>query len=46
MFASYDWFENYVGHLAQVTPKKVLEIAQTYLHPNNRVVGFYTPEGG
>jgi len=46
MFASYDWFENYVNHLAQVTPEKVLEVAQTYLHPNNRVVGFYTPEGG
>lgn len=46
MFANYDWFENYIDHLAQVTPEKVLEIAQTYLHPNNRVVGFYTPEGG
>ncbi|MBW6465382.1 MAG: insulinase family protein [Brevefilum sp.] len=46
MFDSYDWFENYVDHLAQVTPEKVLEIARTYLHPNNRVVGFYTPEGG
>jgi zinc protease len=44
MFASYDWFENYVEHLAGVTPEKVLQIAQTYLHPNNRVVGFYTPE--
>ena len=43
MFANYDWFVNYVQHLAQVTPEKVLQIAQTYLHPNNRVVGFYTP---
>lgn len=44
MFASYDWFENYVDHLSAVTPEKVLEIAQNYLTPNNRVVGFYLPE--
>lgn len=44
MFASYDWFENYVEHLAAVTPEKVRQIAQTYLHPDNRVVGFYIPE--
>lgn len=44
MFASYDWFENYVYHLAQVTPKDVLKVAQTYLAPENRVVGFYIPE--
>lgn len=46
MFASYDWFENYVNHLSNVTPERVLQIAQTYLNPNNRVVGIYTPEGG
>ena len=44
MFASYDWFENYVDHLAQVTPESVLDIARSYLNPNNRVVGFYNPE--
>lgn len=44
MFASYDWFENYIDHLAQVTPESVLETARTYLNPENRVVGFYTPE--
>lgn len=44
IFASYDWFDHYVDHLARVTPQKVLEIAQTYLKPENRVVGFYTPE--
>ena len=43
MFASYDWFVNYVEHLSQVTPEKVLQAAQTYLNPENRVVGFYTP---
>jgi zinc protease len=46
MFDRYNWFENYVDHLAQVTPEKVLNIAQTYLQPNQRVVGFYTPEQG
>jgi len=44
MFDSYDWFENYINHLAGVTPQKVLEIAQAYLAPENRVVGFYTPQ--
>jgi zinc protease len=46
MFASYDWFENYVNHLSNVTPERVLQIAQTYLEPDNRVVGIYIPEGG
>ncbi len=44
MFASYDWFENYVQHLAQVTPEDVLRTAKTYLLPENRVVGFYVPK--
>ena len=44
IFANYDWFENYVDHLAQVTPERVLKVAQAYLSPHNRVVGFYTPE--
>jgi len=44
MFDGYDWFENYVDHLSLVTPEIVLETAQAYLNPDNRVVGFYTPE--
>jgi len=44
MFADYDWFENYVEHLAQVTPEDVLNLARTYLIPENRVVGYYLPE--
>jgi len=44
MFADYDWFENYVNHLARVTSDDVLRIARSYLTPDNRVVGFYTPE--
>ncbi|MEA3326263.1 MAG: pitrilysin family protein [Chloroflexota bacterium] len=44
MFDHYDWFENYIHHLSQVTPESVLKTAQSYLTPNNRVVGFYTPK--
>jgi zinc protease len=44
MFDSYDWFENYIDHLAAVTPEKALAVAQKYLKPANRVVGFYTPQ--
>lgn len=44
MFDRYDWFENYVNHLSNVTPEKALEIAQKYLKPQCRVAGFYTPE--
>ena len=44
MFADYDWFQNYVNHLAKVTPEDVLQIARDILHPDNRVVGFYLPE--
>jgi len=44
MFADYDWFENYVNHLAHVTTEDVLNIARTYLAPDNRVVGVYLPE--
>ena len=44
IFANYDWFENYIEHLSQVTPECVLQAARAYLSPTNRVVGFYTPE--
>ncbi|MCB2209411.1 insulinase family protein [bacterium] len=44
MFAEYDWFENYINHLSKVTPEDVLRTAREYLAPENRVVGFYTPE--
>lgn len=46
MFASYEWFEHYIDHLSRVTPENMLKIAQTYLRPGKRVVGFYTPEQG
>jgi len=45
MFASYDWFLNYLDRLAAVTPEDVQRIAQTYLRPQNRVLGTYLPTG-
>jgi zinc protease len=46
MFASYDWFENYLARLATVSPADVQRIAREYLRPQNRVVGVYLPGGG
>ncbi len=43
MFDHYDWFLNYVARLEQVSPQDVQRIAQTYLRPQNRVVGIYRP---
>jgi zinc protease len=45
MFATYDWFSGYLDRLAAVTPADVLRVAQTYLRPQNRVVGVYQPTG-
>jgi zinc protease len=45
MFASYDWFLNYVAELEKITPHDVQRIAQSYLDPSNRVVGTYLPTG-
>ena len=46
MFASYDWFTQYLDNLAAVTPEDVQRIAQTYLRPQNRVLGTYIPTNG
>lgn len=43
MFSTYDWFTTYVDHLAAVTSRDIQAIAQTYLQPQNRVVGIYLP---
>jgi zinc protease len=43
MFASYDWFTGYLEKLAAVTPEDVQRVAQTYLRPQNRVLGVYVP---
>jgi zinc protease len=45
MFASYDWFTSYLDRLAAVTPSDVQRAAQTYLRPQNRVLGVYIPTG-
>lgn len=45
MFATYDWFVNYLDHLARVTPQDVQRIARTYLVPESRVIGTYIPTG-
>ncbi len=46
MFASYDWFTQYLDNLAAVSPEDVQRIAQTYLRPQNRVLGTYLPTNG
>jgi zinc protease len=43
MFDTYEWFVSYLDRLAAVTPEEVQRIAQTYLRPQNRVVGTYLP---
>jgi zinc protease len=45
IFADYDWFLTYLDRLAEVTPEDVQRIAQTYLRPQNRVLGIYLPTG-
>jgi zinc protease len=43
MFATYDWFTGYLAALEAVTPDDVQRMAQTYLRPQNRVLGIYRP---
>ena len=45
MFATCEWFLNYLDRLAAVTPEDVQRIARTYLRPGNRVLGIYLPTG-
>ncbi len=44
VFADYSWFEDYIARLSAVTVEDVLRVAQTYLRPSNRTVGWYLPE--
>lgn len=46
MFATYDWFENYLDRIVEVTADQVMEVAQKYLLPAKRVVGVYHPTSG
>ena len=43
MFDHYPWFRSYLDRLAEVTPEEVQRIAQTYLRPQNRILGTYLP---
>jgi zinc protease len=43
MFATYDWFLNYLKNLEKVTPTDLQRVAQKYLRPKNRVIGTYIP---
>ncbi len=45
MFASLEWFNQYLDNLALVSPEDVQRIAQQYLNPKNRVLGTYLPSG-
>lgn len=42
-FHSYEWFENYVARLEAVTINDVRTVAQKYLRPQNRTVGWFIP---
>jgi zinc protease len=44
MFDGYDWFNQYMDRLNQVTPQQVQDAAQKYYLPQRRVVGLYIPE--
>lgn len=45
-FDSYTWFENYLPRLESVTLGDVNEIAQRYLRPQCRTVGWFIPQNG
>jgi len=45
MFSSYEWFTGYVEQLESITDDDLMDAARTILAPENRVVGFYSPEG-
>ncbi len=45
MFDSYEWFLNYLDRLEAVTPHDIQDVAQRLLQPENRILGFYLPDG-
>jgi zinc protease len=45
MFASYEWYTSFLERLDSVTPDDLQRVAQTYLRPQNRVLGVYLPDG-
>lgn len=44
-FESHTWFENYISRLEAVTIDDVRNVAQKYLRPQNRTVGYFIPTG-
>lgn len=42
-FATYEWFEHYVERLEAVTIEDVQDVAQRYLRPQSRTVGWFVP---
>ncbi len=42
-FAGYEWFEQYIDRLQEVTVQDVWDVAERYLRPQNRVVGQFIP---
>jgi zinc protease len=46
MFATYDWFENYLTNLEKTSPEDIQKLAVSYLIPSHRVVGSYLPGSG
>jgi zinc protease len=46
IFATYDWFEQYLARLEQVTLEDVQRVARKVLSKRNRVVGIYIPAVG
>lgn len=44
IFNTHQWFDNYLSRLAEVTVADVQRVAQTYLRPTNRTVGYFIPE--
>lgn len=46
MFADYDWFAGYLDRIAEVEVDQVIAMAEKYLLPSRRVVGYYHPSGG
>jgi zinc protease len=41
MFANYAWFTQYLDKLEAVTAEDIQRVAQTYLRPQNRTLGWY-----
>jgi zinc protease len=44
IFATYDWFINYLDQLSKVTTADLQQIARIYLQPSRRVIGAYMPD--